>query len=234
MGNYKAIAISIGVSVILLGLMGWWLEERTATAPALLENETSLEGPLSPEEINVNQPAITNPMNRTATFTTNQGTIVLELFEDLMPITTANFISLAESGFYDGTKFHRVIDDFMIQGGDPNSKGPDATTYGRGGPGYTIEDEFVDNPLLTNARGTIAMANTGQPNSGGSQFFINTKDNTFLDWNDTIAPASKHPVFGRVIEGLDIVDKISKVPTGPNDLPREAVVIESVKISAAN
>jgi peptidylprolyl isomerase len=231
MGNYTHIGIALGVSIGLLVLMGWWLESRSTTAPALLEDETSLTAPLTAEELAVNQPDITNPMNRTATFTTNKGTFTLELFEDKMPITTGNFISLAESGFYNGTKFHRVIENFMIQGGDPNTKEADSSRYGRGGPGYTIEDEFVSDPLLTNVRGTIAMANTGQPNSGGSQFFINTVDNKPLDWDDTIAPQSKHPVFGRVIAGLEVVDAISQVETGPNDLPVEPVVIESVVIS---
>ncbi len=147
-----------------------------------------------------------------------------------MPITTANFVKLAEEGFYNGIKFHRIIDGFMIQAGDPNTKGDNTLSYGSGGPGYTIQDEFVEGELLTNTRGTIAMANTGQPNSGGSQFFINTVDNKPLDWNDTIAPQSKHPVFGRVVNGMDIVDAISQVETGPRDLPVEPVIIESVTI----
>ena len=124
-----------------------------------------------------------------------------------MPITTGNFLSLVEKGFYDGVIFHRIIDGFMIQGGDPEGTG-------MGGPGYTIEDEFTDNNR--NDRGTIAMANAG-PNTGGSQFFINLVDNNFLD--------DKHPAFGKVIEGMDVVDKISKVETDSNDRPLEEVVI---------
>jgi peptidylprolyl isomerase len=188
-----------------------------------------LEGPLTPEELEINQPVITNDMNSVAVLTTNRGVIRLELFEDQMPITTGNFIKLAGEGFYDGTKFHRIIDNFMIQGGDPNSKTDNVASYGTGGPEYTIQDEFVAGELLTNKRGTIAMANTGQPNSGGSQFFINTVDNLSLDF-DKQPLTSKHPVFGRVIEGMDIVDTIANVETGAGDVPTEPVVIESVTI----
>jgi peptidylprolyl isomerase len=144
-----------------------------------------------------------------------------------MPITVGNFTKLASEGFYNGTKFHRVIEGFMIQGGDPNTKTDDTASYGTGGPGYTIQDEFVANPLLSNVPGTIAMANTGQPNSGGSQFFINTAANTFLDF-DKEPMTSRHPVFGRVITGLEVIDTISTTPTGPGDQPIDPVVIESV------
>ena len=137
---------------------------------------------------------------------TSMGNITIQLYSD-MPITTGNFLSLVEKGFYDGVIFHRIIDGFMIQGGDPEGTG-------MGGPGYTIEDEFTDNNR--NDRGTIAMANAG-PNTGGSQFFINLVDNSFLD--------DMHPAFGKVIEGMDVVDKISKVETDSNDRPLEEVVI---------
>jgi peptidylprolyl isomerase len=135
---------------------------------------------------------------------------------------------LAEEGFYDGIKFHRVIDGFMIQGGDPNTKTDQVFTYGQGGPGYSIPHEHIEGDLLTNARGTISMANSG-PNSGGSQFFINLADNTNLDFNQPPL-TSKHPVFGQVISGMDVVDKIAVVETGPSNLPVEDVVIESVTI----
>jgi peptidylprolyl isomerase len=118
----------------------------------------------------------------------------------------------------------------MIQAGDPNTKGDNVLSYGTGGPGYTIQDEFVPGTLLTNTRGTIAMANTGQPNSGGSQFFINTADNVGLDF-DKEPHSSKHPVFGRVINGMDIVEKISTTKVGERDLPTEPVIIESVTIT---
>ncbi|MCL5018763.1 MAG: peptidylprolyl isomerase [Candidatus Pacearchaeota archaeon] len=142
---------------------------------------------------------------------TNHGDIVIELYSD-MPITAGNFKKLVEQGFYDGTIFHRIIDGFMIQGGDP-------TGTGMGGPGYEIKDEFKGNQK--NARGTISMANAG-PNTGGSQFFINLVNNNFLD--------GKHPVFGKVIEGMDVVDEIAKVDTDGNDKPLENVVIISASI----
>jgi peptidylprolyl isomerase len=166
-------------------------------------------------------------VNPSAVLKTNKGDITLELFTDKMPITAGNFIKLAEEGFYDGTKFHRVIQGFMIQGGDPNSKGDDTSVYGIGGPGYTIEDEFVAG--FSNVRGTISMANTGQPNSGGSQFFINLVDNTNLDF-DKPPFTSKHPVFGKVIGGIDVIDAIASVPTGARDIPAEPVIIKSVLI----
>jgi peptidylprolyl isomerase len=144
---------------------------------------------------------------------TSQGNITIQLYSD-MPITTGNFQSLVEKKFYDGLIFHRVIDGFMIQSGDPEGTG-------MGGPGYTIKDEFTDHNR--NDRGTIAMANSG-PNTGGSQFFINLVNNNFLD--------SKHPVFGKVVEGLDVVDALGKVKTGANDKPVKEVKIESAKVMA--
>ncbi|MDP3990187.1 MAG: peptidylprolyl isomerase [archaeon] len=159
-------------------------------------------------------------MNRTAVFETNQGIIKIELFEETMPITTGNFIKLAEDGFYDGIKFHRIIRNFMIQGGDPLTKKDNMKQFwGTGGPGYTIKDEFTDNNR--NDRGTISMANAG-PNTGGSQFFINLVNNNFLD--------DKHPAFGKVTEGMNIVDKIAKVSTDSQDKPLDDVVIEKVSI----
>ena len=171
----------------------------------------------------------TNESNPTVTLKTTQGDIVFELYQDVMPITTGNFLALAKKGFYTTTKFHRVINGFMIQGGDPNSKTDAVATYGMGGPGYTIKDEFVKNEKLSNVRGTIAMANTGQPDSGGSQFFINLVDNIGLDF-DKPPDASKHPVFGKVIVGMDIVDKIAKVPTNKQDVPFTPVMITDVVV----
>jgi len=143
--------------------------------------------------------------------TTNMGEIVIELAED-MPITAGNFEKLVKQGFYDEVIFHRVIDGFMMQGGDP-------TGTGTGGPGYEIKDEFSEDNR--NDRGTISMANAG-PNTGGSQFFINLVNNNFLD--------TKHPVFGKVVEGMDVVDKIGKVQTDANDKPAENVVIEKAEV----
>ncbi len=142
---------------------------------------------------------------------TNMGDITLELYED-MPITTHNFQDLVKKGFYDGTVFHRIIDGFMIQGGDP-------TGTGRGGPGYSIKDEFTDHNR--NDRGTIAMANAG-PNTGGSQFFINLVNNNYLD--------KAHPVFGKVFKGMEIVDLIGKVRTNSMDRPLKEIKILSAKI----
>lgn len=146
--------------------------------------------------------------NPIAVMDTSEGVIKAELFVEQMPITAQNFIDLAESGFYDGLHFHRVIPGFMLQFGCPHSKDPDSPRAGTGGPPHgTIKDEFLDNAKFSNEPGTLSMANTGRPNSGGSQFFINTVHNSFLDWFDTSTP-SKHPVFGKVIEGMDIVSKI--------------------------
>ena len=139
---------------------------------------------------------------------TNYGNIVIQLYED-MPITAGNFAKLASEGFYDGVIFHRVIEGFMIQGGDP-------TGTGRGGPGYTIKDEFTHKEGNKNSRGTISMANAG-PNTGGSQFFINLVDNNYLD--------SKHPVFGKVVHGMDVIDKIASVETDSEDRPLQEVKI---------
>jgi peptidylprolyl isomerase len=142
---------------------------------------------------------------------TSMGNITIQLNDD-MPITTGNFKSLVEKGFYDGVIFHRVIDGFMIQGGDPEGTG-------MGGPGYEIADEFTDHNR--NDRGTIAMANSGA-NTGGSQFFINLVDNSFLD--------SKHPAFGKVIAGMDVVDAIGKVQKDASDRPLTEVKIIEAKI----
>jgi cyclophilin family peptidyl-prolyl cis-trans isomerase len=148
-----------------------------------------------------------------ATMQTNHGAIEIELFDDDAPKTVENFKKLARDGFYDGVIFHRVIQDFMIQGGDP-------TGTGSGGPGYQFEDEFNDNKVV---RGALAMANAG-PNTNGSQFFIVTADAT--PWLD-----GKHTVFGRVTNGMDVVDTIEQVDTGPGDKPRDDVRIESVAIA---
>lgn len=235
MANIKQIILVIvGSALLVVGLV--YLTSRGTQAPQLLlsEDGTVIEspGPLSTEALKENeQLAITNTMNPVAVFTTNKGVFELELFADQMPITTANFMKLAGEGYYDGIKFHRIIDGFMIQGGDPNTKTDNTATYGQGGPGFTILDEFVEGELLTNVRGTISMANTGQPNSGGSQFFINTADNINLDFNQQPL-SSKHPVFGRIVAGMDVIDAISSVETGPGDLPLEPVVIESLTIPA--
>lgn len=230
MVGIKTIVLVLVGSVMLVILLSWWHQSsQVSTSELILDSESEFSGPFTPEEQVINKPIITNEMNPHAFLKTNYGTIELELFADQMPITVGNFISLAESGFYNNTKFHRVIESFMIQGGDPNTRGDNEAIYGIGGPEDTIQDEFVSGELLTNARGTIAMANTGQPNSGGSQFFINLVNNTGLDF-DKQPLSSKHPVFGRVVNGMDVVDIIGKVETKPNDIPVEPVVVESVTI----
>jgi len=155
--------------------------------------------------------------NRIAVIETNLGTIELELFEDKTPITTKNFIDLAEKGFYDGVIFHRVIDGFMIQGGDP-------TGTGMGGPDYTIEDEFLDDLQFT-GEGILAMANTGMPHTGGSQFFITLAATPWLNGH--------HTIFGKVVKGMDVVKKIGHTETDYADRPVEDVVMKSVTIQAA-
>jgi cyclophilin family peptidyl-prolyl cis-trans isomerase len=152
--------------------------------------------------------------NRAAQVKTNLGSFTIELFEDRAPLTTKNFIDLAEKGFYDGVIFHRVIKDFMIQGGDPDGTG-------RGGPGYTIPDEF--HPELGHGGpGILSMANAG-PNTGGSQFFITLEATPWLD--------GKHAVFGEVSEGTDVVQAIGSTATARGDRPLKDVVMESVTIT---
>jgi peptidyl-prolyl cis-trans isomerase A (cyclophilin A) len=152
--------------------------------------------------------------NRNARFKTNMGSFTVQLFEGRAPTTTKNFIDLAEKGFYDGVIFHRVIKDFMIQGGDP-------TGTGRGGPGYNIRDEFHPE-LKHTGPGMLSMANAG-PNTGGSQFFITLDATPWLD--------GKHAVFGEVTEGMDVVEAIGSTPTARGDKPVEDVVMESVTIT---
>lgn len=153
-------------------------------------------------------------VNRIAVFETNLGTFSVELFEDETPITTENFIDLAEKGFYDGVIFHRVIDGFMIQGGDPEGTG-------MGGPGYTIEDEFRDD-LRFDGEGILAMANTGMPHTGGSQFFITLDKTPWLNGH--------HTIFGKVKEGMDVVRRIGHSETDMADRPLEDVVIKTIEI----
>jgi peptidylprolyl isomerase len=151
---------------------------------------------------------------------TNQGDITIELLDTQTPHAVGNFTKLAGEGFYNGTKFHRVIAGFMIQGGDPLSKDDAQSAYwGTGGPGYKFADEIT--PENENNIGTIAMANAG-PNTNGSQFFINVADNNFLD--------SKHTVFGRVVEGMEIVEAIAQTRVGQSDRPVSPIILESVTL----
>ena len=166
--------------------------------------------------------------NPTATLQTSLGNVEIELFTDLMPITAGNFVDLAKGGFYDGLHFHRVIDGFMIQFGCPHSRDPNSPRAGTGnGPNGCIQDEHPDNAKLSNEPGTLSMANTGRPNSGSSQFFINTANNAYLDW---FSPGpSKHPVFGKVIDGMDVIEKIGSTPTGAGDRP--VTPVQMIKVT---
>lgn len=167
--------------------------------------------------------------NPTATLETSLGNLEIELFSDLMPRTAGNFIELAKSGFYDGLHFHRVIDGFMIQFGCPHSRDPNSGRAGTGnGPNGCIEDEHPENAKLSNEPGTLSMANTGRPNSGSSQFFINTANNAYLDW---FSPgASKHPVFAKIVDGMDVAAKIGSTKTGAGDRPVTPVKMIKVTV----
>jgi cyclophilin family peptidyl-prolyl cis-trans isomerase len=190
--------------------------------------------------------ALSMKANPTATFKTSKGDVTAELYMDKLPVTASNFADLAKTGFYDGLTFHRVIRGFMCQFGCPHSADPNSPRAGTGGPiagssftlpdgtsvtrsaGGNIPDEFVGE--FSNEPGTLSMANTGQPNSGGSQIFINTKHNSFLDYFDGSTP-SKHPVFGKVTAGMDVLTAIETTPTGRGDKPVEPVRVETIVIS---
>ena len=179
------------------------------------KNNKNINTNKMPDTLNQEKPEYTQ-----ATINTNLGSFTVEFFGDDSPATVNNFIKLAKDGFYDGTKFHRVIKDFMIQGGDPLSKDESLKDrWGTGGPGYTFEDEFNVHKLV---KGSLAMANAG-PNTNGSQFFIVTAEAT--PWLD-----GKHTNFGEVISGLDVVEKIEKVETEGPDRPVESVEILSIDL----
>ncbi len=160
--------------------------------------------------------------NKVAELKTDAGTIVMRFFPEKAPNHVKNFIELSRSGFYNGTKFHRIIPGFMIQGGDPNTKNGDPSTWGTGGSGTRLKAEFND---ISHKRGIVSMARSNDPDSASSQFFIVTSDSTFLDNNYT--------VFGEVIKGMDVADKIVNAPKGPQDRPNNPVAIQSVTIRDA-
>ena len=206
----KYISILIVVIVIILGV---WFFMRGGNEQENIINSSNQEpvSAVGSDEAKKTMSVILH---------TNEGDITIEFFDKQAPNTVANFIKLAGEGFYNGIKFHRVIKDFMIQGGDPLTKDDSKMAlWGTGGPGYSFNDEIT----TTNANdiGTISMANSG-PNTNGSQFFINVAANNFLD--------GKHTVFGKVVAGMDVVKKIENVKTGEADRPVEAVVIESVTL----
>jgi cyclophilin family peptidyl-prolyl cis-trans isomerase len=178
----------------------------------------------------VNEPVSKAPNNwesglsakyKGAKITTNLGVITVELYGDDSPKTVSNFLALAQSGFYNGTGFHRIIKDFMIQGGDPNSKDDDWSNDGIGGPGYQFADEFNSHKLVA---GSLAMANSG-PDTNGSQFFIVTAEAT--PWLD-----GKHTNFGQVTAGMDVIKKIEALPTNERDHPTSPATIESIELIA--
>ena len=200
------------IFIIALSALGgalWLLTQKQSTVPAtntLPTQQTTMQE--------------TNTQQTIATLSTTLGDIQIRLYTETMPVTTENFSQLIASGFYDNTAFHRIIPGFMIQGGDPLTKDAGMKArWGTGGPGYAIADEF--NASNSNVRGTIAMANSG-PNTGGSQFFINVADNTFL--------APKHPVFGEVISGMEVVDAIVALPRNERDVPDELPVITKATV----
>ena len=151
---------------------------------------------------------------------TGFGNIKFNLVSDIAPETVRNFSQLAKSGFYNGTLFHRIIPGFMIQGGDPNTKNPDKSTWGQGGPGYNLKAEFNTRSHL---RGIVSMARATDPDSAGSQFFIITSDSTFLD--------RQYTVFGEVVEGMEVADKIVNLPRDGNDCPKQEAKMLEVTIS---
>jgi cyclophilin family peptidyl-prolyl cis-trans isomerase len=184
--------------------------------------------------------------NPIAVFHTSAGDFKAEIYLDTMPVTASNFLDLAKNKFYDGLHFHRIIDKFMIQFGCPNSKDPNSNKSGTGGPpgnskfstptgevkrdsGGKIPDEFTQK--FSNEPFTLSMANTGAPNSGGSQFFINTVHNQYLDWFRPDLGKSQHPVFGRIIEGQDVVTKLEKTPCN-NSKPKTPQKVISIKITS--
>ncbi len=168
--------------------------------------------------------------NPIATCETSLGTFKVEIFMDKMPLTGKNFVDLAKSGFYNGLHFHRVINNFMLQFGCPHSKDPNSGVAGTGGPPHgNISDEHPPEYKISNDVGTLSMANTGAPNTGGSQFFVNTVHNKYLDW---FSPGqSKHPVFGKVTEGMAVVTAIETTPTVGGDRPKTPVQMISITIS---
>jgi peptidylprolyl isomerase len=219
--------------VIFIGvLVGMWFFIRMGEAgPTTLDDKSNaystddkidLSNITDTQKVDNTKDTINNNLKKSmqATINTNQGNIVIELFGDKTPNTVANFTKLASEGFYNGTKFHRVIKGFMIQGGDPLTKDDSKMDmWGTGGPGYKFADEIgAENK---NDIGTISMANAG-PNTNGSQFFINVAPNNFLD--------GKHTVFGKVISGMDVVKTIEATPTGTADRPLSPMVINSISI----
>ena len=219
----KIIYIIIALIVIMLALRALSSEPKIATEPLNINNTNTTQASTKTNTTSTNTNMTTDNTEitaTTATLKTNMGDIVIELDNKNTPITAANFATLATNGFYNGIKFHRVISGFMIQGGDPLTKDDSKQGYwGTGGPGYQFADEIKS--TNSNIVGTIAMANSG-PNTNGSQFFINTANNNFLD--------TKHTVFGKVIAGADVVKKIESSKTVGQDRPASPIIINSIEL----
>lgn len=214
-------SISAIALALILSLGVWYFASTKDKTSPILGNESGQNQNVEAGNVSNESPSLENNQQKImkGTINTNKGSITIEFLENFAPNTVANFVKLAESGFYNGVKFHRVIPGFMIQGGDPLTKdNSKKDAWGTGGPGYQFADEISANNK--NSYGTISMANSG-PNTNGSQFFINVADNNFLD--------PKHTVFGKVTEGMEVVEMISKVATDANDRPLEEVVILSIK-----
>ncbi|MEK7462279.1 MAG: peptidylprolyl isomerase [Patescibacteria group bacterium] len=224
------IAVLVLCGALITAIAMWLGPDSPNEAQVDVSEKTTetLPAPLTADQLTAYDVEMTNNDNPVAVLTTSMGVVEIELFEDTMPITAGNFKKLVSEGFYDGTKFHRVIEGFMIQGGDPISKTDEVMRYGTGNPGYSIQDEHIKGEYLSNVRGTISMANSG-PNSGGSQFFINLVDNVNLDF-DKEPLTSKHPVFGRVLSGMEVIDAIAQVETNPRDVPLEPIIVEKVEV----
>lgn len=210
------VVAAIGVTAIFLINPGSMRTAEDPLAPAAPIPEAENQA----ERVNQQEPG---QLEQLATIETDFGNIVLRLFPQTAPGHVDNFIKLAKEGFYDGTAFHRVIPGFMIQGGDPNTKDEDRSNDGQGGPGFNIKAEFSNTP---HRRGILSMARSPSgPDTAGSQFFIVVSDSLFLD--------GQYSVFGEVIEGMDVVDRIVNAPTDGNDNPIDRIVIKTIRISSA-
>lgn len=210
-----------GNSVASTTTSGSGSTSSTAGSTASNPTDNTNAGPASTPASDSTDPQERKPKDgdEVAVMETSLGRVVLMFFPDKAPHHVDNFKKLANKGFYDGTKFHRVIPNFMIQGGDPNTKKGDTSTWGMGGPGYSVDAEFND---VKHERGILSMARSSDPNSAGSQFFIMVKYTASLD--------GQYSAFGRVVSGMDIVDKIVNLPRDANDRPNTPPVIKSLKI----
>jgi peptidylprolyl isomerase len=220
----KTSMYAVALAIIIIGGLWYFLDRKGNNGLASVNQTDSYStstGSTAPNTtVAPAQVPINNQNIMLVTFHTNKGEIAIELFAKEKPKTVENFVKLAKAGFYDGVKFHRVIKDFMIQGGDPLSKDDSKKDlWGTGGPGYSFNDEIGSSNR--NDIGTISMANAG-PNTNGSQFFINVANNNFLD--------TKHTVFGKVTKGMNVVEAIEATAVGANDRPVEAMVINKITV----